>query len=120
MNTLYVREDINMKKLRKPKDVILKDGRSLQEVLDLHKKWLDGEEDGVKAELEKEDLSYTYLEGLELRGIILYDCDLSHSDLYKSILSDAKLDKIKTNNTLYYKLQCPEESSFIVYKKAKK
>ena len=114
-----------MKKLRKPKDVILKDGRSLQEVLDLHKKWLDGEEDSVKAELEKEDLSYTYLEGLELRGIILYDCDLSHSDLYysdlyKSILSDAKLDKIKTNNTLYYKLQCPEESSFIVYKKAKK
>ena len=71
----------------------------LKNILDLHKKWLNGESDGVRAELCSIDLTCAKLSGADLSG--------------------AKLDGIVYNeNTAFFALQCPEEGSFIGYKKA--
>ena len=43
--------------MRKIEEVILKDGRSLKCVLELHKKWLEDEKGGKRADLSDEDLS---------------------------------------------------------------
>ena len=84
--------------------------------------------------LTSADLSYANLRGSDLRNINLIDAnlmgaDLSHADLsYANLrgadlryanLKGADLKNIKTNmNTIGYNLACPEEGSFIGYKKA--
>lgn len=77
----------------------------LEKVLELHKLWLNDEEGGKRA-----DLSYTDLKGVDLSDINLSDAYLSH----------AILTGVRTNHlTLFFALQCPEEGSFIGYKKVK-
>ena len=170
--------------MRKIEDVTLKDGRSLKEVLELHKKWLENEESGEGVNLSYEDLSdvdlsnlnlrYIYLEGADLSDANLTGADLKganlkyanltdanlayaklsyakliHANLKNSYLRDidlkyanltnanlidanltytnltyanltnANLTGVKYNNaTSFFALQCPEEGSFIGYKKA--
>ena len=57
--------------MRKIEDVTLKDGRSLKEVLELHKKWLEDEEGGERVDLSDEDLSYVDLKDIDLRCVFL-------------------------------------------------
>lgn len=72
----------------------------LDEILSLHKKWLSGDSDGVRA-----DLSVANLSG----------ANLSEADL-----SGAKgTDTVITNEgTAFFRLQCPEAGAYTAYKKA--
>ena len=67
----------------------------LDEILSLHKKWLSGAPDGVRA-------------------------NLSGANLSEANLSGAKgTDTVITNeNTSFFRLQCPETGAYTAYKKA--
>ena len=115
--------------MRRIEDVILKDGRSLKEVLESHYKWLENKKGGEKADLSNEDLSdvdlsnlnlrYAILEGANLEGANLTDVDLRGANLTRAKLTDANLIGVKYDHiTSSFSLQCPEEGSFIGYKKA--
>ena len=109
---------------------------NLEEILKKHKMWLNDEEGGERANLSGFDLSYTDLSGDNLRGAYLCNADLRNAYLYNADLRDADLRcanltgtdlknvnlmGIKTNMyTSGYNLACPEEGSFIGYKKAGK
>ena len=61
------------------------------------------------ADLSGADLEYADLSGADLRNVNLWNANLQH----------ANLENIKTNMyTIGYNLACPEEGSFIGYKKA--
>ena len=85
----------------------------LNKVLELHKKWLNNEEDGVRANLNGADLRNADLSVARLRGADLSCADLRNADLRGADLSDVKHDEC----TAFYTLQCPEEGSFIAFKK---
>lgn len=71
------------------------------------------------ANLSYTDLSNTDLSGADLRHTDLSNADLSYSNLSNADLRCADLSNIKINyRTLGYNLACPEEGSFIGYKKA--
>lgn len=71
------------------------------------------------ADLSKADLSYADLSGADLWNANLENADLRNANLWNADLADANLKNIKTNtNTIGYHLACPEEGSFIGYKKA--
>ena len=70
----------------------------LNKVLDLHKKWLNDEEGGIKADLS---------------GANLNDANLSGANLKNTNLTNVKYN----SNTSFFALQCPEKESFIAYKK---
>lgn len=58
------------------------------------------------------------LSGASLRGANLSGADLRAANLYVSNLNDTNLKNIKyDNSTLFLGIQCPEEGSFIGYKK---
>ena len=63
----------------------------LNDILKNHKKWLDDEEDGERANLRSADLSYADLRGANLRGANLRRADLSGADMRGANLSDADL-----------------------------
>ena len=66
------------------------------------------------ANLSYADLSYANLRGANLRGVYLRDANLSYASL-----RGVDLSNIKTNYmTIGIALSCPEEGSFIAYKKA--
>ena len=77
--------------MRKIEDVTLKDGRSLKEVLELHKKWLEGKKDGEKADLSDEDLSDVDLSNLNLRYAILRGINLTDANLIDANLRGVNL-----------------------------
>lgn len=77
----------------------------LTEILELHKKWLADEEGGERANLS---------------GANLYGADLYGADLSGANLKGADLSNVRTSEyTIGFYLQCPEEGSFIAYKKAR-
>ncbi len=80
-------KEMESKNLRKPNEVILKSGKTLQEVLELHKMWLDNEEGGERANLSGEDLSYVNLRSANMR-----DANINHGNLYGADLSHAILE----------------------------
>ena len=136
------------------KEVII-NGKSLEEILISHKKWLKNEEGGEKANLSYVDLSCVDLRGANLRGANLSCVDLSDADLRGANLSCVDLSCVDLNdadlrgvdlscvdlscvdlrganlsyvdlscvkyneNTSFLALQCPEEGSFIGFKKCK-
>ena len=68
----------------------------LDKVLESHKKWLDGDCGGKRADLSGADLSGAdlrgaNLRGADLRGVDLYGADLSGADLSGADLSGADL-----------------------------
>ena len=95
----------------------------LNKILDLHRKWLHGDPCGVKADFRNSDLRYSDLRYSDLRYSDLRHSDLRYSDLsnanlYEAELSGAKLDGvIYDENTAFFALQCPEEGSFVGWKK---
>ncbi len=108
----------------------------LREVLDKHSKWLNGEDGGERADLSdailnntdlryrdlgSSDLSNFDLSFTTLRYVNLSNSDLSNSDLSFSDLLGADLRGADLTNAIYtdtiLNLQCPEEGSFIAWKK---
>ena len=70
----------------------------LDEILELHKKWINGESDGERADLRGADLrwadlSRADLSKADLRGADLRVADLSDADLRWANLSGANLSK---------------------------
>ena len=108
----------------------------LREILDKHSKWLNGEDSGERADLSdailnntdlryrdlgSSDLSNFDLSFTTLRYVNLSNSDLSNSDLSFSDLLGADLRGADLTNAIYtdtiLNLQCPEEGSFIAWKK---
>ena len=90
---------------------------------DLHNAYLCG------ANLSEADLHSTDLSGINLGWANLHYTDLSYANLYGANLLDANLHGADLNGAILYNveynchtnffaLQCPEEGSFIGYKKA--
>ena len=77
----------------------------LDKILKLHEKWLYGEKDGRRA-----NLSYANLTG----------ADLTSANLTGANLKGAKLKGVYADETTaFFHLQCPEEGSYIAYKKCR-
>lgn len=70
----------------------------LKKILELHKKWLNDDEDGERA-----DLHDAYLSGADLRNADLHHADLYYADLRGAIIA--------------WGLACPETGSFEAWKK---
>lgn len=71
------------------------------------------------ADLRGADLSSADLSGANLRGADLSGANLNGANLCSADLISAKLDDVEYNHkTGFFALQCPEEGSFIGYKKA--
>lgn len=92
----------------------------LDEILSLHKKWLSGDPDGVRADLRGADLRGADLRRANLSGADLRVANLSGADLSGANLSGAKgTDTVITNEgTAFFRLQCPEAGAYTAYKKA--
>lgn len=106
--------------------------------------WLYGEENGERANFRYADLRNADLSCIDLSGAIFTGADLTGANLSSANLSGAVLDdanleganlsganlreahlshanlkNVKTNMfTVGYHLECPEEGSFVAYKKA--
>lgn len=117
----------------------------LDKILENHKLWLNGEGGECanlrgadlynidlrcanlnSADLNSADLRCANLRGVDLSGANLNSANLSGASLYNanlnsSNLNNANLNNVKTNMyTIGYNLACPEEGSFIGYKKVGK
>jgi len=107
---------------------------NIKEVLKKHEMWLNGEDGGEKAALHSANLRYANLHSADLRYADLRYADLRsadlryadlryanlHSaDLHSADLRSANLKDVDSTNALMYNLQCPEEGSFIGWKKCK-
>ena len=108
--------------MRKP-DEIMVNGKSLKEKLKEYRNLLRD------ADLANADLRCVNLRGINLRGANLRDSilsgvdlrntDLRDADLNGANLNDSILDGVRYNHeTAFFAIQCPEEGSFIGYKKA--
>ena len=76
--------------MRNIKEVII-NGVTLEEILDKHEKWVNGEIGGEKADLSDTDLRHVDLRGRNLRSINLRSADLSYASLSYADLSYADL-----------------------------
>ena len=65
--------------------------KNLKEVLESHKKWLNGEKGGIRADLKNVDLSNTDLRGADLNFADLREANLSNANLFKANLREANL-----------------------------
>ena len=111
----------------------------LQKVLENHKLWLNGE-GGERADLRGVDLRYIALHYADLRHADLSDANLSDANLSHANLSDANLSHANLRGanlshanlrhadienvqydeiTAFFALQCPEEGSFVGWKKCR-
>lgn len=71
-----------------------------------------------EADLSSADLRYADLRGADLRDADLSEACLRGACLFSANLEYANLKDIKVDeNTLYYHLRCPEEGSYIGFKK---
>ena len=64
----------------------------IKKVLELHKKWLNNEQSGGRANLSGADLREANLSGANLRGADLCKANLSWAELSEANLSGANLD----------------------------
>ena len=111
------------------------DQKELNSILAKHKKWLFDEEGGERANLRRANLR-----DANLRDANLWDADLRDANLWDAYLRNANLRDANLRNanlrnanlwdanlrgayhdssTAFLPIQCPEEGSFIAYKKAK-
>ena len=84
-------------------DEIIHNGKTLTEILRLHKCWLSSPTEGERA----------CLDGASLDGASLDGASLNHASLNRASLDGASLNGASLNQ------QCPEEGSFIAFKKAR-
>ena len=76
--------------MRNIKEVFI-NGITLEEILNKHKKWLNGEIGGEKADLSNTDLRHVDLRGINLTSVNLRSADLSYASLSCTDLSYADL-----------------------------
>ncbi len=67
------------------------DRARLNEILEKHKKWLNGEKDGVRADLSNIDLRNIDLSGRNLSHIDMSHSNMSHSDMSHSDMRGSDL-----------------------------
>jgi len=67
------------------------DATKLKEILDLHKKWLNDEDGGIRADLSYADLRSADLSYADLSSAKLYSANLSSAKLYSANLYSANL-----------------------------
>ena len=117
----------------------------LNKALDLHERWLNHKDDGVRADLSEADLSRTDLHeadlrksslsesnlyGVYMRGADLYEADLYGANLYGVNLSGADLSRVDLRGANLYRVNlsgatnipfipyaCPEKGEFVAFKK---
>lgn len=105
----------------------------LKVVLELHKKWLNNEDDGARANLWGTDLRGIDLRGVDLRlaclseadmrGVDLRGTDLSGADLWKAKLWKTRLQRAKLSEVMNFPFipyACPEKGEFVAFKKCGK
>ena len=85
--------------MRRIENVTLKDGRNLRYVLELHKKWLEDEEGGKRADLSGENLSNVNLSNLNLESAVLINTDLTGANLSYANLLEANLSGTNLEDT---------------------
>lgn len=100
----------------------------LSKILELHRKWLNLEEGGVRANLQgvnlqgidlhKADLCGANLCGADLCGANLRGADLCGANLQETELYEACLGE--ATNIPYVPLACPERGSFTAFKQCGK
>ena len=101
-----------VKREKKMKTITSED---LNRILEDHSKWLKSSgSDGIPADLAMTDLRGANLRGANLRVAYLRGADLSNANLYGADLSNAILRGTYINMPI----TCPEEGSFIGFKKA--
>jgi hypothetical protein len=83
----------------------------LNKVLELHRKWLNDEEDGVKADLYRAKLYQANLGGADLGGASLCGADLGGANLSGASLGGANLNRAKK----YYSFTAYDTSKRIVH-----
>ena len=116
------------------------DNEKLKEILERHRKWLNDEDGGERADLREADLREANLRGANLRGANLCEANLYGADLYGANLRGANLrgadlyganlygaDLREANlreanlrgakNIPFIPLVCPERGSFTAFKK---
>ena len=82
----------------------------LKNVLDLHRKWLNCEKGGVRADLRRADLRGANLREANLREANLWEANLWGANLWGADLWEAK-------NIPFLPLACPEKGEFVAFKK---
>ena len=65
---------------------------NIQEVLEKHEMWLNGEDGGQRANLQGANLQGAYLRGADLQGANLWGADLWDADLRDADLRRADID----------------------------
>ena len=75
----------------------------IQKILNLHKKWLNNEKGGVRADFSGANLSRANLRGANFRWANLSRADLSKADLYEANLSGANLEGTNLRGANLYK-----------------
>ncbi|MFR3396030.1 MAG: DUF5758 domain-containing protein [Acutalibacteraceae bacterium] len=101
------------------------DNEKLKEILERHRKWLNDEDGGERADLREANLRGANLRGANLceanlyganlRGADLYGANLYGADLREANLREANLRGAK--NIPFIPLVCPERGSFTAFKK---
>ncbi len=82
----------------------------LKSVLEKHHKWLNNEEDGIRANLTRANLTFANLTEANLTRADLTRANLTGADLTRADLTRAKLPNFSI---------CPEIGAFIAFKKGK-
>jgi hypothetical protein len=96
--------------------------KELNVILEKHKKWLNGEDGGERANLCFADLRYADLRYADLRYANLSHADLRYADLSCADLSYANLrsaDLSYANSLPYIPMSCPDHGGFTAYKKVR-
>ena len=90
----------------------------LGNILESHMKWINSEDDGIRADLSYIDLSHANLSNAYLRcveGATIINADLSCANLIDTNLNGVIANKYTTS----FYMQCPEKGSYIGYKKCR-
>ena len=90
----------------------------LKEILELHKKWINGEDGGIRASLERANLNGASLDGANLERAnlnraSLYGADLNGADLNGANLDGADLNGVLGNLKHLKAIQC--EKYYVTY-----
>ena len=96
------------------------DNEKLKEILERHRKWLNNEDGGERADLRGADLCEANLCGADLCGANLRGANLRGANLYGADLCGANLrgaDLHGAKNIPFIPLVCPEKGSFTAFKK---
>ena len=94
------------------------DAKTLSEVLNKHKKWINNEDGGERAYLRVANLRGAYLRGADLSGADLRGADLRGADLRGADLSGETKGLEEETLKRFFPIACPEYGEFVGWKKS--